>query len=183
MNKKTTLPALIALSLVATASAQNYDYEYTLALQAPVAPKEISVPEGNRLTQKILASGVQIYVCSAKADKTGFEWAFKAPEAMLESGGKRLGTHYAGPSWEALDGSKVMGEVKARVSSSDPNAIPWLLLATKSAGKDGAFAKTTFIQRLETISGKAPTSGCAESNLGQEARVDYTATYYFYEAR
>ena len=183
MNKKTALTTLIAFSLAA-ASAQEYDYNQSVALQVPEAPKELSVPEGHRLSQKVLASGVQIYVCSAKADKSGFEWAFKAPEAVLDSEkGLRLGTHYGGPSWEAQDGSKVTGEVKARANSTDPNAIPWLLLATKSAGKAGSFAKTTFIQRLETVSGKAPTSACSESNLNQEARVGYTATYYFYEGK
>jgi hypothetical protein len=183
MNKKLQSLALVSLLTLSTALAQDYGEHYGVA-QTPEAPKELAVPEGHRLSQKALASGVQIYVCSAKADKSGFEWAFKAPEAVLDSDkGIRLGIHYGGPSWEGTDGSKVTGEVKARASSSDPNAIPWLLLATKSAGKEGQFAKTSFIQRLETIGGKAPSTACTETNLNQEARVGYTATYYFYEAK
>jgi hypothetical protein len=62
------------------------------------------------------ASGVQIYDCSAsKADPSKFEWVFRAPEADLFDGtGKKIGKHYAGPTWESNDGSKVIGEVKAR---------------------------------------------------------------------
>jgi hypothetical protein len=41
----------------------------------------------------------------------------------------------------------------------------------------------TFIHRLETAGGKAPATGCDASHVGETARVDYTATYYFYEAR
>jgi hypothetical protein len=161
----------------------------TLALGAstptpPVTPKELNVPEGNRYLMKVLAVGVQIYTCSAKADASGFEWALKAPEAILnDADGKKTGTHYAGPSWEALDGSKVQGEVKARFASSDPQAIPWLLLATRSTGKDGSFAKVTFIQRLETVGGKAPADGCTQAKLNQELRVNYSADYHLYTGK
>ena len=166
------------VTAIGTVMAQDYDY---VVQAAPSAPAELAVPAGNKLMMKVLADGVQIYTCSAKADNSGYEWVFKAPEALLtdEKGGK-LGTHYGGPSWEASDGSKVTGTVKARANSTDPNAIPWLLLETKSAGKDGAFAKVAFIQRLETVSGKAPTTGCDQANLNKEARVGYTATYYMY---
>lgn len=93
-----------------------------------------------------------------------------------------VGTHGAGPFWEASDGSRVEGTVQAKVASSDPTAIPWLLLATTSTGTEGMFATTTFIHRLETVAGIAPTDGCDEANTGAEARIPYTATYYFYEA-
>jgi Protein of unknown function (DUF3455) len=36
------------------------------------------------------------------------------------------------------------------------------------------------IQRLQTKGGKAPASGCAPSDKGKQARVFYTAEYYFY---
>jgi Protein of unknown function (DUF3455) len=151
---------------------------------APVTPKELNVPEGNRYLMKVLAVGVQIYTCSAKPDASGFEWTFKAPEAILnDADGKKIGTHYAGPSWEAIDGSKVQGVVKARFASSDPQAIPWLLLATRSTGKDGMLAKVTFIQRLETVGGKAPADGCTQAKLNQELRVNYSADYHLYTGK
>lgn len=78
---------------------------------------------------------MQLNECKAsKDDPMEFEWVFKAPEAELfNSAGKRIGRHYSGPTWEANDGSKVIGEVKARDNGPDPNAIPWLLLSAKWA--------------------------------------------------
>lgn len=178
MKKNLVWMMSCVLAVAGVVVAQDYDY---VVQSAPSAPAELKVPDGNKLLMKVLADGVQIYTCAAKADNSGYEWVFKAPEAILigDKGGK-LGIHYGGPSWEAGDGSKVTGTVKARANSTDPNAIPWLLLETKSAGKEGAFAKVAFIQRLETVSGKAPASGCSQTTVNQEARVGYTATYYMY---
>jgi FtsP/CotA-like multicopper oxidase with cupredoxin domain len=170
------ISVLFVIALIASVRADG--------LEAPTTPAEIAVPEGNQLFMEVLADGVQIYACKAKDDGTGYEWSFTAPEATLrDSAGTVIGKHYAGPSWEASDGSKVVGKVQAKVPSSDPTAIHWLLLATTSEGSlDGKFAKTTFIQRLETVAGIAPTNGCDEASTGQEAKIPYTATYYFYEA-
>ncbi len=163
--------------------ALGENYESSLDQIAPSVPNELRLQDGYRLVRKLLADGVQIYTCKTKADNSGFEWVFKAPEATLTTEqGIKVGTHGAGPFWAALDGSRVTGEVKAKVNSSDPNAIPWLLLATRSAGGDGLFAKTAYIQRLDTVGGKAPASGCAQDTLEREVRVPYTANYYFYEA-
>jgi hypothetical protein len=171
-------PVLTLLFVVALIASVRAD-----GPKAPVVPSEIAVPEGNPLFIEALADGVQIYTCKAKDDGAGYEWSFSAPEATLrDESGAVLGKHYAGPSWEANDGSRVEGKVQAKVASSDTAAIPWLLLATEGVGTDGIFAKTTFIQRLETVAGVAPTDGCDEASMGTEARVPYTATYYFYQA-
>ncbi|MDX2003973.1 MAG: DUF3455 domain-containing protein [Meiothermus sp.] len=179
---------IIAASLLGTvgaiATAQDYDYAAQAAQGVPSAPAELAVPAGNSLLMKVLADGVQIYACSAKADNSGYEWVLKAPDAVLtDDKGSKLGTHYGGPSWESIDGSKITGALRARANSTDPNAIPWLLLETRSAGKQGAFAKVSFIQRLETVGGKAPASGCTRASLNTEARVGYTATYYLYGSK
>jgi len=42
----------------------------------------------------------------------------------------------------------------------------------------GIFADTTFIQRVNTVGGKAPSADGAF--VGQVARVPYTADYFFY---
>ena len=113
-----------------------------------------------------------------------FEWSFKAPEAELfDSDGKKIGRHYAGPTWEANDGSKVVGEVKAKDNGPDPNAIPWLLLSAKSTSGSGIFSQTQSIQRLNTVGGQAPAEGCNQAQFGKETRVPYKAKYYFYIAR
>ena len=155
------------------------------AVTLPDTPKALRPPADQVLTLEAHATGVQIYECSASQDqRAGFEWVFKAPEAELaDSTGRKIGKHYAGPTWELADGSKVVGEVKARDGGPDPEAIPWLLLSAKSNSGTGVFGQTRSIQRLQTAGGKAPSAPCGRDNAQQVARVPYTATYYFYAAR
>jgi hypothetical protein len=131
------------------------------------------------------ANGVQIYQCRAKKDRTGnYEWAFVAPEAdLFDAGGNRIGRHYAGPHWESTDGSKVLGAVKERADAPVPDAVPWLLVSTKSDGPEGAFSKVTSIQRVSTVGGAAPKAGCSQAEAGTFARIHYTADYYFFMAK
>jgi hypothetical protein len=153
------------------------------AQAADIVPENLRVPPSQWMLVESKATGVQIYECApSKADAAKFEWTFKAPEADLfdAKGQKRIGKHYAGPSWEADDGSKVVGEVKARDDGTDPKAIPWLLLSAKSTSGTGLLATVQSIQRLETSGGKAPAEGCDKDNAGKQARVAYKATYYFY---
>lgn len=150
----------------------------------PAAPTQVPpalrVGDDQQLFLEALATGVQIYQCSQKADGT-FEWVFKSPEATLASPeGKTLGKHYAGPTWEASDGSTVVGVVKERDPGPTPSAIPWLLLTAKATTGSGTFTPTKSIQRLATVGGVAPHEPCAAANLNQMARVPYTARYYFY---
>ena len=151
----------------------------------PVVPENLKVPVAQVLSLVSPATGVQIYECSAgKTDPTRFEWVFKAPEAdLFDLSGKKIGKHYAGPTWESNDGSKVVGEVKARDDGPAATAIPWLLLSAKSTAGNGAFSRTQGIQRLYTVGGKAPAEGCNRARLGKEARVPCKATYYFYVAK
>ena len=151
----------------------------------PLVPENLKVPAGQTLSLVSPATGVQIYECGAsRTDPTKFEWVFKAPEAdLFDLSGKRIGKHYAGPTWESNDGSKVVGEVKARDDGPSASAIPWLLLSAKSTSGSGAFSRTQAIQRLYTVGGKAPAAACGKGQLGKEARVPYKATYYFYSAR
>ena len=151
----------------------------------PLVPENLKVPAGQTLSLVSPATGVQIYECSAaKADPARFEWVFKAPEAdLFDLSGRQIGKHYAGPTWESNDASKVAGEVKARDDGPAATAIPWLLLSAKSTSGNGVFARTQSIQRLYTVGGKAPAAACSKAQLGTEARVPYKATYYFYSAR
>ena len=148
----------------------------------PQVPASLQPPAGQVLAFEALASGVQIYECAAKADGSGPGWVFRAPEATLsDRRSNALGKHYAGPTWEALDGSKVVGEVKAREPSETPaTAIPWLLLSAKSNSGNGVLGTVRSIQRLETGGGVEPAEPCTAAKLGQPARVAYTAVYYFY---
>jgi hypothetical protein len=149
-------------------------------LEPPTVPPALQLPATHSLYLEARADGVQIYRCSRKSDAT-YEWAFNAPEARLsDRSGHPLGKHYAGPTWEALDGSTVVGETKARDAGPTTTAIPWLLLAAKSHAGSGTFTAANYVQRVATMGGAAPTQGCFESTLGQQARVPYSAVYYFY---
>ncbi len=149
---------------------------------APAVPDAIKVPATDTLSFSVHAKGFQIYECQAKKeDATQYEWVFKAPEAdLFDAQGKKIGRHYAGPTWESTDGSKVVGEPKGRAPSTDAAAVPWLLLGAKTHEGDGVFSRVSSIQRVETVGGKAPAGGCDQASPGKELRVPYTAVYYFY---
>ncbi|MCW7537912.1 DUF3455 domain-containing protein [Aquabacterium sp. A7-Y] len=170
-----TIPSALLLAVLLAACG-------TPRGQAPAAPDVLLPPAGEQLKSVMPATGVQLYTCSAvKDDPSRWEWAFTGPEAELfDGGGRKIGRHYGGPTWEAEDGSKVVGGVKARHDSNDAGAIPWLLLTGRSSGDSGTFGGVTHIQRLATVGGKAPVGGCDASRQGQVSRVPYKATYYFY---
>ena len=136
-------------------------------------PDSLKPAAGESLALVVPAQGDQIYECRAG------KWAFVAPEAELfNRAGKKIGRHYAGPHWESLDGSRIVGAVKARADAPRAGDIPWLLLSAKSVGAEGAFSKVTSIQRVTTMGGSAPIEPCSQD--GRRVRVPYTADYYFY---
>jgi hypothetical protein len=144
-------------------------------------PDALRAPAEQLLTQQLHAKGVQIYQCkSSKEDATRFEWSLLAPEAVLmDKTGKKVAKHYAGPTWEADDGSQVVGQVVSRADSPGGGSIPWLLLRAKSNSGRGRFASVASIQRLHTMGGNAPPA-CSASQVDQQLRVPYSADYYFY---
>lgn len=150
---------------------------------APPVDPAIVVPAGHRLALSLDAAGVQIYMCQVNAAGTGYAWVFQAPEATLYNArGREVGTHYAGPTWQYKDGSKVMASRLAGVTP-DPTSIPWLLLQATTHEGLGRLAGVTYIQRLETTGGVAPAAAsCNAEHMGEVARVDYTAVYHFFEA-
>ena len=146
-----------------------------------VVPTKLAAPAGETLARTLWADGVQIYECRAGTGGTAPSWVFVAPDATLKTAdGVLVGHHYAGPTWEAGDGSKVVGAVKAKVDAPDAGAIPWLLLTTHSTGKPGLFANVTSIQRVATVGGAMPAAGCDNTSVGQQAKVPYQAQYAQY---
>ncbi|MET0312382.1 MAG: DUF3455 domain-containing protein [Burkholderiaceae bacterium] len=169
-----TAPALLAITgLAAGCGSAPPQVPYGI-------PAAIAAPAGQVAFLRTEASGVQVYECAAPAGQAP-AWVFKGPEATLTGrSGASAGKHYGGPTWEGLDGGKVVGEVKASVPSPDAAAIPWLLLARKSTSGMGAFIETRSIQRIDTRGGKAPERGCDAAGAGRVERVPYTATYIYY---
>ena len=148
----------------------------------PSVPANLAVPAGNEIAFHAYATGVQIYTC-AQTSPGVYAWVFTAPEATLYANagfnGNGVGTHYVGPTWESNSGSKVVG-TKLAAATVDATAIPWLLLGAVSSQGPGVFEGVTYIQRVNTVGGKAPASGADASTLGQQARVPYTAEYFFF---
>jgi hypothetical protein len=143
-------------------------------------PTDIKVPEGNKAFLEAHAVGVQIYGCGATA--TGYGWTLSGPRANLYKRGRLVATHFAGPTWQAKSGSKVVG---ARVNgvTVDPTAIDWLLLSATST-TPGRFGGTTYIQRINTTGGRAPAAGdCNAGTVGTSREVPYTADYVFFKKR
>lgn len=160
--------AALAFSAV-TASAQA-------SIQAGI-PAKLAPPAGAQLIGTYAAKGVQIYVCSANNGAN--EWTFKAPDAQLiDAKGKPFAKHYAGPTWEAPDGSKAVGKAAANEPAPKADSIPWLLLSAESSGS-GVLAGARFVQRINTSGGAGPTGTC--KTAGTERRVNYTADYVFYK--
>jgi hypothetical protein len=144
--------------------------------------QKLKVDPEESLAMIVPANGVQIYECrAAKGLNSAYEWAFVGPEAdLFDTRGMKIGRHYAGPSWEAIDGSKIVGSVKQSAAAPDEGAIAWLLLDAKSVGPAGTFSKVSSVRRVHTTGGIAPGDGCSAAAAGTRARVPYTADYYFF---
>ncbi len=142
-------------------------------------PKPIQAPDNEKLFLQVHATGDQIYTC--KGDAAQFAWTLKAPDAQLfDKDGKPFGKHFAGPSWEASDGSRVIGKASGNVPSPDADSIPWLRVNVVGHEGNGVLSRATTIQRLNTKGGKAPATGCDAPHANQEIRVPYSADYLFY---
>ena len=164
--------AFVALALAAA-------LVFSLSADAQRVPKELQPPANERLLLRVHGKGDQIHTCKGNGGQ--FTWVLKAPEAELtDQNGKPFGKHFAGPSWEASDGSRVAGKAAANAPSPDADSIPWLLITVVSHSGEGVLARVTSIQRINTKGGKAPASGCDAAHAGQEARAPYSAEYVFF---
>ena len=152
------------------------------ATTEPKAAGAVALPPGQSVAFELHARGTQNYACRAKADApTTWGWVLVAPEAeLLDAGGRTVGKHYQGPTWEiSEDGSKVAARVVARGDAPEPDAVPWLLLQVTEPSAGGMFAGVKSVQRIDTHGGKAPPGGCDASAAEQVVKVPYTASYAF----
>jgi hypothetical protein len=173
-------------------------------IEVPTVPAALEVPSGNEVYLQGHAVGTQNYICLPATP--GFKWTFTGPQATLflslgDELQQQIATHFlsanplegntARPTWQqSADSSQVWGRVRA--SSTDAayvqaGAIPWLLLdaaGTAAGPTEGSFfAQTTFIQRVNTSGGIAPSSGCGQAKeVGAVALVPYSTDYLFYRS-
>jgi len=192
---KTSMSALLLAASVALPQA-------VLAggrIPAPPVPDEIQVPAGNRPFLAAHAAGTQGYVCVYNG--AAYQWSPFGPQATLfNADGQQALTHFLSPmpysqlpapTWlHSRDSSAVWGQVLA--SSTDPafvrpDAVAWLLLEAAVVGDGPAggdkLLATRFIQRVNTVGGLAPASGCAGlPDVAKRALVPYEADYVFFRA-
>jgi hypothetical protein len=195
----TALGAALAIMLSLPARGSN--------VTPPDVPVEIQVPAGNIAFLKGKAVGTQNYACTPSAG--GFAWVLFTPEATLfNQADKQTITHFFGPNpdqndtntdprvvskgairaaWQARDTSTVWARVSplSRPIVVRPDSIPWLLLEKVGVqeGPTGGdtLTPTTFIQRVNTVGGLAPSTGCSQSaDVGKKAFIPYTADYFFF---
>ena len=121
------------------------------------------------------AEGAQVYECKAGTDGK-LAWAFREPIATLMADGKTVGRHYAGPNWEHVDGSAVVGKAIGNAPGATPNDIPWLKLEVVSQRGSGILARVTTVQRINTQGGKLD-GACDKAGATRSA--PYSADYVF----
>lgn len=177
------------------------------SITPPPVPSDIQVEAGHEVFLLGRGVGTQNYVCQPANSIGRVAWTLFTPQATLFGGeGEQLTTHFFSPNpfepspnpfeagvvraaWQdSQDTSAVWGRVVQPSSDPDfvaPRSIPWLLIAAvgTQAGPTGSnrFSKTTFIQRLNTAGGVAPSTGCrVPTDIGRTAFVPYAADYFFY---
>lgn len=159
--------AAVLVPSTAMAKTDRYKSEVPAVLAPPAGSVKVA-------TYRV-RTGFQIYRCANGG------WSLKAPAAMLfhTDDDRRAIYHFGGPTWQSMtDGSLVTAVKKAE--SSVEGAIPQLLLEVNSHGgtANGELSNVSYIQRLNTKGGLAPTGPCVD---GAEQPVPYGAQYVFYE--
>jgi hypothetical protein len=204
LENQTTRRILLIACVIALAVAFTVSLlqpAHAAHVTPPPVPANIQVPAGNKAFLVGHGVGTQNYVCLPSG--TGVKFILFTPQATLfNEDDKQVTTHYFSPNpfeggtiratWQhSRDTSTVWGQVKDGNSSSDPAFVApgaiALLLVTVVGAQDGPtggdkLSETTFIQRLNTSGGIAPSTGCASStDVGNQAFVPYTADYFFYK--
>ena len=141
---------------------------------AAQVPEAIAAP-GESVVATFHAEGAQIYDC--KADAGGkLAWQFREPIATLLRDGTTVGRHYAGPNWEAGDGSAVTGKAVANAPGTTPGDIPWLRLDVVARRGNGVLSGVTTVQRTNTHGGVL-NGACDKA--GGYFSAPYSADYVF----
>jgi hypothetical protein len=137
-------------------------------------PEAIAAP-GETAILTLHAEGAQVYDCKTSADGA-LVWVFREPIATLFADGKTVGRHYAGPTWEHIDGSAVVGQVLGTAPGQVAMDIPWLKLGVTSRRGNGVLGPATTVQRINTMGGKL-NGACYKP--GTYESVPYSADYVF----
>lgn len=186
--------ALLGLSLICAlpqaAQAQT--------VTPPIVPAGLEVDAPNQAFLVGHAFGTQNYECQP-ADSLGHvAWTLFTPQATLfNDQNEQIITHFNSPNpdeaahvvratWQDSTDTSMVWARAVAAATVDPNAIPWVKLVRVGArvGPTGGktLSDTTFVQRVNTRGGLAPSTGCDTlPDVGKKAFVPYTADYFFYK--
>src|SRR5215475_12593414 len=90
--------------------------------------------------------------------------------------GRTVGRHYAGPTWEYVDGSAVTAKAAANAPGQSAGDIPWLKLEVTGERGSGTLAGVTTVQRINTRGG-VHAGAC--DRAGALHSAPYAADYVF----
>jgi len=192
-NDMKNCTALLGLSLICAlpqaARAQT--------VTPPAVPPGLEVETPNQAFLLGHAFGTQNYECQPVPSLGRVAWTLFTPQATLfNEQNEQVITHFNSPNpdearvvratWQdSADTSMVWARAVA-TATVDPDAIPWVKLVRVGArvGPTGGttLSDTTFVQRVHTRGGLAPSTGCDQlPDAGKKAFVPYTADYFFYK--
>ena len=167
----------------------------------PQVPDRLQVRDGSEAFLIGHAFGTQDYVCAASG--SGVAFVLTTPEAVLfDNPAHRVINHFFSPNpveggtiratWQSTRNSSVFwGQgVAVATAATDPDfvapdAIAWVTLSRagvlQGSGTGDNLAVATFVQRVNTVGGLAPSTGCSSpDDLGTTAFVPYEADYVFF---
>ena len=165
----------------------------------PPVPPGLEVDPPNQAFLVGHAVGTQNYACQPSPSIGQVAWTLFTPEATLFNDQReQIITHFNSPNpdedrtvratWQdSQDTSTVWAKAVASASVT-PGAIAWVKLQVvgAQAGPTGGdtLSGTTFIQRLNTVGGLAPSTGCdLPTDIGNKAFIPYRADYFFYRSQ
>jgi hypothetical protein len=172
MDGRYALPPAGALAFLLTLAAASAQVQPT---------PDITPPAGVTLLREVQAGGVQVYACGKSAAGT-YRWTLVGPKAILvQQDGSDFGTHGAGPTWTAHDGSSITGDGAHPLAKVErTGSVPSLLLAVTASSGSGALSSVRFVRRSDTEGGLPPADGCDAAHEGATTASHYSAIYSFY---
>jgi uncharacterized protein DUF3455 len=186
----TALGLVFAFVMMPTAHAQT--------VTPPSVPLGLEVDPPNEAFLLGHGVGTQNYVCQPAASLGRVAWTLFTPEATLfDDQDRQLTTHFFSPNpdegsvfvratWQDSQDTSLVWAKGIASATVKPDAIPWVKLevvGTQDGPTGGnTLSRSTFVQRVNTEGGLAPTTGCdVPTDVGSKAFSPYTADYVFYK--
>jgi len=163
----------------------------------PVVPPGLEVLAPSEAFLLGHAVGTQNYECQPDANLGRVAWTLFTPQATLfNDQNEQIITHFFSPNpeergvvratWEDSEDTSAVWARAIASATVDPNSIAWVTLQAVGTrvGPTGGqtLSDTTFVQRVNTHGGLAPSTGCDSlPDVGRKAFMPYTADYVFYK--